>query len=101
MPAADVEAVVALSPLARRTIGGARTVEVVEVAGSAALVVAENRPADWLDPSPGGVVHRHDVRQRGAVVLDVAEREHCREVASHEQVRGRTLAAARAGACPS
>src|SRR5512132_3917002 len=69
MPTTNVEAVVALPPRPRWSVQAARPVEVVEIPGAAPVVVAQDRTADRLHPAPGRVIDRHDVGQRGAVVL--------------------------------
>ena len=97
VPAPDVVAVVAAAPRARRPVRRARSVEVVEVPAPGALVVAEDRTADRLDPSPRRLVDGARFAGRRAVVLDVAERKHGGEPGADQQVGGRPLAAARAG----
>ena len=83
VPGAEVEAVVALPG------GAGRRAEVVEVARrvrGAVLVVADGWSRDRLDAPPGRVVRRPERRERAALVLDVAEREHRVVATRHEQI---------------
>src|SRR5829696_5316395 len=101
VPAPYVVAVVAAAAWTRGPIRRTRPVEVIEVRVPRAVVIAEHRSADRLDPSPCGVVHRGEVRGRRAVVLDVPQRKHGGEPSAHQQVGGCALAAARVGSGPT
>ena len=94
--AADVEAVVALAARTGRPAAGSASVEVVEVAAAAALVVADRGTRNRFHATPAAVVGVPQVRERGAVVLEISERKHPRCPATHDDVGGLHLTALRA-----
>src|SRR6478672_10126376 len=92
MPGAEIETVVTLGA------GTCALTEVVEVGGVgtafSALVVAQDRVGDALEPSPGGAVGGRVVRGGSVDVLDVAEGQDSLWVDGFHQVGGGLLVAA-------
>ena len=98
VPAAEIEAVVALRRIARC---GAEVLVVARRSRGLVLVVPGRRTGDPLHASPGRVVRRAELRERPVLVLDVAEREHRLIAGADQQVGRRALAAFETDAEPA
>ena len=104
MPASDLEAVVPGATRAGRPVGRPDAVEVVEVARrlrDAVLVVADHGSDERLQPSPGRVEGRHELRELTVLVLDVAQGQHGGEVHLEQCVGRGALSAPPAEAGPA
>src|SRR5918996_1968309 len=99
VPAPNIEAVIALIPIACGARDVPDPIEIIEVArcfGRAVLMVAYGRPGDRLHTSPRGVVTSPRARPSSGqvvligadVILGVSQRKHGRGIHLDEQVRG-------------
>src|SRR5205807_4063604 len=94
VPGVEVERVVALAGRAGRVPHAVEVVEVPGRSGGEVLVVADRGVVERVGATPCARVHRLELRERGVVVLLVAQGEHSGEARVQQQVGGGLLLAA-------